>query len=105
MDPLRDPSGRIVVPSKDNKGSLDAFKSDISDSNSVELLRREWTTFKRFLVQKFPPSRTVAISSVRVAPGQIIYKEVFTPLVCVAPFTFMKFLYFWTVDSEFLESI
>ncbi|KMS96244.1 hypothetical protein BVRB_000520 isoform C [Beta vulgaris subsp. vulgaris] len=64
LDPLRAPSGRIVVPSKDNKGSLDAFKSDISDSNSVELLRREWTTFKRFLVQKFPPSRTVAISSI-----------------------------------------
>lgn len=65
LDPLRASCGSsIVVPSKDSKDAPNASKSDISGSNSFQLLGKEWTTFKKLLVQKFPPSKTVAISSI-----------------------------------------
>ncbi|XP_021755710.1 UPF0505 protein-like isoform X1 [Chenopodium quinoa] len=62
FDPLRASRGSIVVPSKNSEDAPYASKSDIS-SSYVQPLGKEWTTFKKFLVQKFPPSKTVAVSS------------------------------------------
>ncbi|XP_021852740.1 uncharacterized protein [Spinacia oleracea] len=64
LDPLRAPCRSVVVPSKDLENARRASKPEISGSDAAQLLGKEWTTFKRFLVQKFPPSKTVAVSSI-----------------------------------------
>uniref|UniRef100_A0A7C9AE96 Uncharacterized protein n=1 Tax=Opuntia streptacantha TaxID=393608 RepID=A0A7C9AE96_OPUST len=64
LDPLRASHGDIAVPSLDLENSENAFKSEISGANSIKLLVKEWTTFKRFLVQKFPTAKTLSVSSI-----------------------------------------
>jgi len=66
LDPLRASHGDIAVPSLDLENSENAFKSEISGANSIKLLVKEWTTFKRLLVQKFPTAKTLSVSSVCV---------------------------------------
>lgn len=64
LDPLRAPHWDIAVPFQDLENSENAVKSEISGANSIELLVKEWATFKRFLVQKFPTAKTVSVSAI-----------------------------------------
>ena len=75
LDPLRVPCSSIIVPFEDLEDASNGSNSDISGSCSVERLEKDWNIFKRFLVQKFPPSKTVAISSVCVTFFQLIYVQ------------------------------
>lgn len=64
LDPLRARHGDLAVPFQDLENSENAVKSEISGTKSIELLVKEWATFKRLLVQKFPTAKTVSVSSI-----------------------------------------
>ncbi|CAO2835907.1 unnamed protein product [Amaranthus hypochondriacus] len=64
LDPLRVPCSSTIVPFKDLEDASNGSNSDVSGSLTVERLTKDWNIFKRFLVQKFPPSKVVAISSI-----------------------------------------
>lgn len=62
FDPLRTPDVKAVVPVEDTKDG--GISSMHSSEPSSQVAVREWTSFKRILMQKFPVSKMVSVSSV-----------------------------------------
>ncbi|KAL8172501.1 hypothetical protein V2J09_024305 [Rumex salicifolius] len=63
-DPLRSGHNNQTVDVEALPYSSVPFESEMSSS---ELLRKEWNTFKKFLLQKCPPTKSVSVSSISAA--------------------------------------
>ncbi|GAY46473.1 hypothetical protein CUMW_097350 [Citrus unshiu] len=60
FDPLRSPAANAVALNKDVEDGESS--STVSSEAAAEVSVKEWTTFKRFLMQKFPVSKMVSVS-------------------------------------------
>ncbi|KAL9441648.1 hypothetical protein AB3S75_020195 [Citrus x aurantiifolia] len=60
FDPLRSPAANAVASNKDVEDGESS--STVSSEAAAEVSVKEWTTFKRFLMQKFPVSKMVSVS-------------------------------------------
>lgn len=64
MDPLREPKANVAASLHDlqytGHPSTEMHEATTPKKSST----RDWTSFKRFLMQRFPVSKTVSISSV-----------------------------------------
>lgn len=61
FDPLRG----LVDNATDSREDVQELESTSSEASS-QLPTKEWMSFKRFLMQKFPVSKMVSISSVSI---------------------------------------
>lgn len=62
IDPLRAPATNEVVSIEGVQDGESSFT--VPSKAATEAFVKEWTSFKRFLMQKFPVSKMVSISSV-----------------------------------------
>ncbi|XP_022733809.1 UPF0505 protein C16orf62 homolog isoform X2 [Durio zibethinus] len=60
FDPLRAPDSNAPVKIVDGR---DSESSSYGNDDSAQVQMKEWTSFKRFLMQRFPVSKMISISS------------------------------------------
>ncbi|GMH05757.1 hypothetical protein Nepgr_007597 [Nepenthes gracilis] len=66
-DPLRALSCNVAHPFEDFPDVHNASTSALSNDDATQILAKDWTTFKRLLMQRFPSSKMVSISSIAAA--------------------------------------
>lgn len=64
LDPLRRSDNNAAVSIEDLEGIEDSSASGLSSEASIQNPSKEWVSFKRSLMQRFPVSKTVLTSSV-----------------------------------------
>ncbi|CAK9165506.1 unnamed protein product [Ilex paraguariensis] len=64
FDPLRASDAKEAVAVEDFQDGGDGFTPGLPRQAEVQLPAKEWTSFKKILMQRFPVSKTVSVSSV-----------------------------------------
>lgn len=68
LDPLRGWCANVAVSNEDSPdidyASAATSSASLSSGTVSEIPSKEWTSFKRFLMQKFPVSKMISVSSV-----------------------------------------
>lgn len=64
FDPLRASDDNGAVSGIVSQDSESVFEAELPKQASLQNHEKEWTSFKRFLMQRFPVSKMVSVSSV-----------------------------------------
>ncbi|KAK9269685.1 hypothetical protein L1049_001463 [Liquidambar formosana] len=67
FDPLRGPDTNVAVTTDDLQDVESIFTVGLSRRAAIQLPAKEWTTFKRILMQRFSISKMISISSVSMS--------------------------------------